>query len=112
MTINCQAKTPPATEDNTFNGVSKAECVLNVPEGSGDLYREAYEWKDFENIKEAVFPDSKLDVNNDGKTDVEDLNLVLNTILKLDQVSNADVSGDGKVDIYDLNKVIDAILNK
>lgn len=52
------------------------------------------------------------DVNGDGKVDVEDVNCIINVILKLnsDNQALADVDGDGKVDVSDVNAVINIIL--
>ena len=95
-----------------FYRTPQTTCKLLVPTGSLSLYQSAPQWKDFQNIIEVVFPDDKPDVNGDGKTDIDDLNIVLNAILKNSDSVNYDVSGDGKVDIDDLNQVINAILNK
>ena len=54
------------------------------------------------------------DVNGDGKTDIEDVNAIINVILELNKDGGspdyADVTGDGKVDIEDVNAVINYIL--
>ena len=54
------------------------------------------------------------DVNGDGKVDVEDVNAVINIILKTKTVTDysgqADVNSDGKVDVEDVNAVINIIL--
>ena len=39
-------------EGNFFEGVDKKECIIRVPKGSVELYKEAKEWKEFENIVE------------------------------------------------------------
>ena len=39
-------------DGNFFEGVDKKKCVIRVPKGSVELYKEAKEWKDFENIVE------------------------------------------------------------
>ncbi|MBO5540075.1 MAG: C10 family peptidase [Muribaculaceae bacterium] len=55
------------------------------------------------------------DVNNDGKVDVQDVNILVNILLGTDQASNyegrADVDGNGKVDVGDINTVINTMLN-
>lgn len=38
---------PISISADVFDGVDKARCILNVPEGSGDLYRNAEVWKEF-----------------------------------------------------------------
>lgn len=35
-----------------FEGVNKQTCIIKVPKGSVDLYKQAKEWKEFENIVE------------------------------------------------------------
>ena len=35
-----------------FEGVDKKKCIIHVPVGSMELYKEAKEWKEFENIVE------------------------------------------------------------
>ena len=35
-----------------FEGVDKKKCIIRVPKGSVELYKEAYEWKEFSNIIE------------------------------------------------------------
>ena len=35
-----------------FEGVDKKKCIIRVPKGSVELYKEAREWKEFENIVE------------------------------------------------------------
>lgn len=35
-----------------FEGVNKQTCIIRVPKGSVDLYKQAKEWKEFENIVE------------------------------------------------------------
>ena len=39
-------------EGKCFEGVDKKKCIVRVPQGSVDLYKTAYEWKEFENIVE------------------------------------------------------------
>jgi len=43
-----------SSSSNVFNDVDKASCVLNVPYGSKALYQAANQWKDFNNITEAI----------------------------------------------------------
>ena len=41
-----------ALDLDVFSGVNKESCTLMVPQGSGDLYRAASQWKDFTYIME------------------------------------------------------------
>lgn len=54
------------------------------------------------------------DVNGDKKVDVEDVNAIINIILKTKTASNysgkSDVNDDGKIDVEDVNAVINIIL--
>ena len=53
------------------------------------------------------------DVTGDGRVDIADVNLCINTMLgKADQTAAADVSGDGAVDIADVNAIINMMLGK
>ena len=55
------------------------------------------------------------DVNGDGVVDVDDLNIVINIMLRkatIDQWPNADVDGSGEVDVEDLNAVINIMVKK
>jgi hypothetical protein len=59
-------------------------------------------------------PTIRGDVNGDGKVDVEDVNAVINIILKqktaADYPGNADINSDGKIDVEDVNAIINIIL--
>ena len=55
------------------------------------------------------------DVNSDGIVDIDDLNIIINIMVKKASVSDwpvADVTRDGVVDIDDLNKVINIMIHK
>ena len=59
-------------------------------------------------------PATRGDVNGDGKVDVEDVNAVINIILKqktaADYPGNTDINSDGKIDVEDVNAIINIIL--
>ncbi len=58
---------------------------------------------------------TKGDVNGDGLVDIDDLNIVINIMLRKATVSqwpNADVDANGEVDIDDLNAVINIMVGK
>lgn len=48
--IQCLNPEPPVLNPNAFNGVEKNECMLIVPEGSVDAYRNAEGWREFKRI--------------------------------------------------------------
>ncbi len=53
------------------------------------------------------------DVNGDGVIDVDDLNIVINIMVKkADDTPAADLNGDGVIDIDDLNIIINIIVKK
>ena len=52
------------------------------------------------------------DVNQDGKVDIADVNIVINVMLGKDSNPLADLTGDGKTDIADVNTVINLMLGK
>lgn len=39
-------------KSNCFEGVNRTKCIIKVPKGSVELYKNAHEWKEFENIME------------------------------------------------------------
>ena len=55
------------------------------------------------------------DVTGDGMVDVEDVNAIINIILRNNPASyypgNADVNNDNNIDVEDVNLVINIILN-
>ena len=57
--ITCLAPNPPSCKGlYVFNGV-KSACILMVPEPSIDLYKAAYQWKDFSIIEATGIQDVK-----------------------------------------------------
>lgn len=52
--IICKAETPPAT-DISITSIDKRNCILYIPKGSLEAYRNADEWKDFETIVECTY---------------------------------------------------------
>ena len=74
-----------------FSGVQQGNCKLHVPAGTKNLYSEMGVWKDFYDIKEDADSGSGGnqsgligDLNNDKMVDVEDVNKLINIILKLE----------------------------
>lgn len=69
-------------DDDVFEGVPTSTCVLHVPKGTIEAYRNADQWKDFVNIVEDDVPSGlRGDVNDDGVVDGNDLNELINIIL-------------------------------
>lgn len=50
--LYCAAPTPPTPKSTSLSGFNKQKCTLYVPQGSVDLYKANYLWKDFYNITE------------------------------------------------------------
>ena len=44
--------TPPIATSSSFGNTNKTTCVLHVPEGCKDIYKNAIGWRDFKNIDE------------------------------------------------------------
>ena len=112
--IHSRVKDPNQMEfvgSSHFNKVKTNTCVLYVPKGCVQVYRNHPYWSVFDKIQEEELI---TDVDRNGKTDVEDLNIVINQILNLEYAgANAiacDVDLNGKVDVEDVNAVINAIL--
>ncbi len=96
-----------------FYNVPTSTCILEVPAGTVEMYRNAQYWKNFTNIVEHV--DGLLgDVDGNGEVDGNDLNTLINIILgKADASSyNANVDGQGGVDGSDINALINILLGK
>jgi len=49
-TITSQNPTPPTTDNNSFYGINKETCKVNVPRGTQCAYKSANQWKEFANI--------------------------------------------------------------
>jgi hypothetical protein len=54
--ISIAAKTPPIAFSETFYEVDKQNCILEVPIGSSNLYKNTDYWKDFYTMNEIEFP--------------------------------------------------------
>ena len=62
--IHCQMKTPPTITGEVFYNVNKNICILYVPIGSSQLYRDTNKWKDFTNIvEESITPINELSLS-------------------------------------------------
>lgn len=114
-TIYSLNNTPPTCEqyygDNTqFDSVDKTNCVVWVPNGCANAYKEADGWKDFQNIRELAFGD----VNIDFEVNQADLDATVDFIMGKDPggfyESLADLNGDDVEDAADVVKLV-TILN-
>ena len=104
----CSLNREPPMCNYSFGGI-KEKCVVWVPKGSMTAYKDANEWKDFQNIKEILDGD----VNLDGKVTMADVVAVVAYIM--DEApegfyeSLADLNGDEKVNVADLVMLIDVM---
>ncbi len=67
--LRCLAPTPPEVDGSAFNGVEKDNFVIEVPEESVELYRNAPGWKEFKRIgsyRNFIARPSKYNVLNKG----------------------------------------------
>ena len=91
-------------------------CVLKVPFGTTNVYKQAAQWKEFANIQEAFIGKSGTvgDLNCDNVVNGEDVNIMVGQIIRQtryeDDDGAADLNGDGKVNGIDLHLMINIIL--
>jgi hypothetical protein len=52
--LTCNAVEPPSCAAHVFGTVDQGNCILYVPKGSEEAYREADEWKGFVHIEIAT----------------------------------------------------------
>ena len=98
---------------NQFSSVN-SNCILWVPKGSAQAYKEAIVWaffsgglwKEYQNIRELPFGD----VNIDGKVNVADIVEVVNAKAGTPSASysmtNADVDGNDSITEEEIVKII------
>ena len=102
--------TPPALYYTGFYYVDRTKCVVWVPNGCANAYKEADGWKDFQNIRELALGD----VNIDFEVNQTDLDATVDYIMDKDPEgfyeSLADLNGDDVVDAADVVKLV-TILN-
>ena len=117
--VHCKMKAPRYTASQynlyggwaVFLGVNLSEAKLYVPVGCKNAYATSV-WNQFGEIIEEGFIVG--DATGDNKVDVEDVNAIINVILKAaspeEYIGKVDVNSDGKVDVEDVNGVINLIL--
>jgi hypothetical protein len=97
---------------------SSTSSVLKVPVGTATAYGNADQWRGFSNIQDVLLVDSGTigDLNCDHVVDGEDLNIMVNMLLKnstyLDIDNVTDLSGDGRTNGFDVNDMISIILGE
>ena len=87
--------------EDVFSYVDKNNCILYVPEGQANTYRNAEQWSDFVNIEE--IPSVYGDVNGDGEVTTIDITAIYNYLLNGDTtyLATSDVDGDGFITTVD-----------
>ncbi len=86
--------TPPESlYPNVFLGVDKQNCILYVPKGSGNLYRNANQWKDFVNIIEIDGKAITVDITKPGKGAYSPFQAALIDSMNNNKLSFTDISG-------------------
>lgn len=85
--------TPPNCGSDVFSGVKVANCRLHVPKGTREDYAFADGWSDFYNIIEDITDGSNTD---DSEMSIDDLRK------ELEMLRRGDLNKDGKTDIEDI----------
>ncbi len=52
--IKVEGVNPPTIDKSTFENIDKKVCVLHIPKGSKEAYRNAQHWNEFQNVVEMV----------------------------------------------------------
>lgn len=98
-----------------FDGVNTNLCVIKVPRGTANKYRNTAPWSNFANIEEISY-DKPGDMDGDGVVNGDDLNTLINLLLGNGDANalpgNADIDGDGEINGSDINMVINYLLGK
>ncbi len=100
--------------ENACFSALPTSCVLKVPKGTIDAYRNTIPWSWFTIIEEWV-DEVVGDLNADGAADGIDLNMIINIVLGKDDSNydgRADMDGNGSVDGDDINQMINILLGK
>lgn len=96
--------------EDVFSYVDKNNCILYVPEGQANTYRNAEQWSDFVNIEE--IPSVYGDVNGDGEVTTIDITCLYNYLLNGDEtyLATSDVDGDGEITTVDITVIYNILL--
>ena len=106
-------RTEPALCDGPLSSTNLySNCTLYVHIGSrGAFMATGSEWSRFENIVERPEPG---DLNQDGATDISDVNLLINVLLGREYLEQSvgDLDHNGTIDIADINIVLNLLLGR
>lgn len=110
--VFCLATEVPSA-NNAFFLAPIGTATLFIPEGCYDKYAAVEPWKNFKEIKElkSDFIITPYDVNNDGSLDDDDMQNLLDIIMKRveendDAEAIYDTNNDGKIDVVDIVQLL------
>jgi len=111
-TLECHAIVPPTLNNgNSFTSTCYQNANIFVPRESIEAYQTAEYWSDFSHI---YAMESIGDANGDGKLLINDVTLLINSILSNDtsslEAALVDVNGDGNINISDVTVLINKLL--
>ncbi|MCD7709850.1 MAG: leucine-rich repeat domain-containing protein [Porphyromonadaceae bacterium] len=92
--ITSKTSTPPTIYSNTFSGVDKTSCILNVPTGCKSLYAQATYWKDFYTINEVDFTEES--------TGIREISMNAETVISFEAGAIVVQGENLPVSVYDL----------
>ena len=106
------ASTTAQGDGSFFSGVSLFDCIgMNVTAVATDADGNSSQFSGGVVIPDTVSDSPPDDVNQDGSTNSQDIQLVINRVLGNDIGSfNADVNSDGSVNSVDIQTVINSVL--
>lgn len=107
-TVTCLVPVPLNIKTNVFNNLYE-QAILRVPASAVEAYQATAPWNQFSDIV-AIDP-SAGDVNLDGRTDIQDITILIDQMLKGNVTLFSDVNGDGTVSIDDVTTLIDKLLS-
>ena len=95
-------------EENAFdNSFNKNECVLWVPKGCLDSYKESNGWNNFQNVKEIISGDVNLDEDVNDVDRVAMIDFIMNKSPESYNRMLADLNDDDQVDAADMVLLVD-----
>lgn len=112
--VDKEAAVTQVTTENLKITFADGNAVVSVGEESVVLPLSSLDYMVFTNSEYSENEYARGDVNGDNIIDVEDVNAVINVILKVSAADAypgvCDVNGDGIVDVEDVNAIINIIL--
>lgn len=101
---------PVFVTNNYFQPGTYRNGTLYVPLSSVNAYKNAFIWKEFNNILGVCMGHVQGDMNCDEEVNIADVNTVVSAILDGDSDPDLDMNDDGEVNIADINAILDIIL--